>query len=317
MSISLDGVVAGPDQSLEHLLGCRGIELHRWHLDEPLHDVLSAGGRGRRSHRSDLGGRQSLLRMRSSPRRALSRLVAHLVRSATDDEIYFGPIAQVFARRWALRDHVATFHSLGVGELDSAYAAVRAANRLPSGSQRLPLHVRNNAGRARNARPHCGRVVARVRIGCRCGEGRGVRDPRDSLGAHYQPDGCACPVRERAEVTAHRRLGGATALTCARRDHRQSGREGVTDGHGVRLFGTVIGDRNRVEELLAELGASGRCGDRQRGICAWARTRSSEDLVGAVGRAVRVSGEVAVVVGRSRQQVRPVGGDGVVTDICR
>ena len=39
MSISLDGFVAGPDQSLEHPLGLRGRELHHWHLDEPLHDA--------------------------------------------------------------------------------------------------------------------------------------------------------------------------------------------------------------------------------------------------------------------------------------
>jgi dihydrofolate reductase len=39
MSISLDGFVAGPDRSLEHPLGRRGIELHHWHLDEPLHDA--------------------------------------------------------------------------------------------------------------------------------------------------------------------------------------------------------------------------------------------------------------------------------------
>ena len=39
MSISLDGFVAGPEQSLEHPLGRRGIELHHWHLDEPLHDA--------------------------------------------------------------------------------------------------------------------------------------------------------------------------------------------------------------------------------------------------------------------------------------
>jgi dihydrofolate reductase len=39
MSISLDGYVAGPDQSLEHPLGRRGIELHRWHLDEPLNEA--------------------------------------------------------------------------------------------------------------------------------------------------------------------------------------------------------------------------------------------------------------------------------------
>ena len=36
MSISLDGFVAGPDQSREHPLGKRGRELHGWHLgDEP------------------------------------------------------------------------------------------------------------------------------------------------------------------------------------------------------------------------------------------------------------------------------------------
>ena len=37
--MSLDGFVAGPDQSLEHPLGRRGIELHHWHLDEPLGDA--------------------------------------------------------------------------------------------------------------------------------------------------------------------------------------------------------------------------------------------------------------------------------------
>ena len=39
MSISLDGFVAGPDQSREHPLGVGGLELHRWHLDEPLHEA--------------------------------------------------------------------------------------------------------------------------------------------------------------------------------------------------------------------------------------------------------------------------------------
>lgn len=32
MSISLDGFVAGPDQSLDHPLGVRGGELHTWHM---------------------------------------------------------------------------------------------------------------------------------------------------------------------------------------------------------------------------------------------------------------------------------------------
>jgi len=39
MSISLDGFVAGPDQSRENPIGVRGLELHRWHLDEPLHEA--------------------------------------------------------------------------------------------------------------------------------------------------------------------------------------------------------------------------------------------------------------------------------------
>ena len=34
MSISLDGFVAGPDQSRENPLGKRGIELLRWHLGD-------------------------------------------------------------------------------------------------------------------------------------------------------------------------------------------------------------------------------------------------------------------------------------------
>jgi dihydrofolate reductase len=41
MSMSLDGFVAGPDQSVEQGLGRRGIEVHRWHLpsEEPQHEV--------------------------------------------------------------------------------------------------------------------------------------------------------------------------------------------------------------------------------------------------------------------------------------
>jgi len=35
MSISLDGFVAGPDQSREHPLGKRGHELHGWHIGDP------------------------------------------------------------------------------------------------------------------------------------------------------------------------------------------------------------------------------------------------------------------------------------------
>ena len=37
MSMSLDGFVAGPDQSLENPLGIGGLRLHRWHFD-PMHE---------------------------------------------------------------------------------------------------------------------------------------------------------------------------------------------------------------------------------------------------------------------------------------
>lgn len=35
MSMSLDGFVAGPDQSSENPLGRRGLEVHRWHIGDP------------------------------------------------------------------------------------------------------------------------------------------------------------------------------------------------------------------------------------------------------------------------------------------
>lgn len=37
--MSLDGFVAGPDQSRENPIGVRGLELHQWHLGEPLHQA--------------------------------------------------------------------------------------------------------------------------------------------------------------------------------------------------------------------------------------------------------------------------------------
>jgi dihydrofolate reductase len=38
MSISLDGFVAGPDQSAENPLGVGGMAVHRWHFD-PVHEI--------------------------------------------------------------------------------------------------------------------------------------------------------------------------------------------------------------------------------------------------------------------------------------
>ena len=42
MSISLDGFVAGRDQSEDNPLGVDGMKLHRWHLDDPKHPVDEA-----------------------------------------------------------------------------------------------------------------------------------------------------------------------------------------------------------------------------------------------------------------------------------
>ena len=41
MSVSLDGFVAGPDQTFEDPIGRRGLDLHQWHFnaDEPGHEV--------------------------------------------------------------------------------------------------------------------------------------------------------------------------------------------------------------------------------------------------------------------------------------
>jgi dihydrofolate reductase len=42
MSISLDGFVAGPDQSEDNPLGVDGIKLHHWHLNDPMHPIDEA-----------------------------------------------------------------------------------------------------------------------------------------------------------------------------------------------------------------------------------------------------------------------------------
>ena len=39
LAISLDGFVAGPDQSEENPIGVGGMELHRWHLGEPRYEA--------------------------------------------------------------------------------------------------------------------------------------------------------------------------------------------------------------------------------------------------------------------------------------
>jgi dihydrofolate reductase len=38
LSISLDGYIAGPSQDRDNPIGLGGLQLHRWHLAEPLHE---------------------------------------------------------------------------------------------------------------------------------------------------------------------------------------------------------------------------------------------------------------------------------------
>ena len=54
MSMSLDGFVAGPDQSREDPLGKRGLELHGWHLGDE------------RANESDATAERRLLRPRGA-----------------------------------------------------------------------------------------------------------------------------------------------------------------------------------------------------------------------------------------------------------
>jgi len=59
-SISLDGFLAGPDQSLDNPLGVGGLKLHQWHFDadEPGHEAdVAARDDLRRTHGAVVMGR--------------------------------------------------------------------------------------------------------------------------------------------------------------------------------------------------------------------------------------------------------------------
>jgi dihydrofolate reductase len=71
MSISLDGFVAGPDQSRDDPLGIGGLELHHWHLDEPLHE-------------GDAQARDALMRPRGAY--VMGRNMFGPIRGAWDEE---------------------------------------------------------------------------------------------------------------------------------------------------------------------------------------------------------------------------------------
>jgi dihydrofolate reductase len=55
LSVSLDGFVAGPDQSLDHPLGVGGLAVHEWHLDTD-----------EKRHDADIAARDDLLKRRGA-----------------------------------------------------------------------------------------------------------------------------------------------------------------------------------------------------------------------------------------------------------
>jgi dihydrofolate reductase len=122
MSVSLDGYVAGPDQSLENPLGIRGMEVHRWHLGEQLNEV-------------DRRARDMLLRPRGAY--VMGRNMFGPIRGAWeedwrgwwgDDPPYHAP---VFVLTHHDRDPIemdggTTFHFV-TGGFDAAYARATEA----------------------------------------------------------------------------------------------------------------------------------------------------------------------------------------------
>ena len=51
LSVSLDGFLAGPDQSRDHPLGVGGLALHEWHIDTD-----------EKGHAADLAARDDLMK---------------------------------------------------------------------------------------------------------------------------------------------------------------------------------------------------------------------------------------------------------------
>jgi dihydrofolate reductase len=121
MSISLDGFVAGPDQSRENPLGRRGGELHRWHLGDE------------RANDADQTAAGWLMRPRAAY--VMGRNMFGPVRGSWDDDWrgWWGPEPPYHAPVFVLTHHPhdpiemaggTTFHFVTDG-FDSAYARAR------------------------------------------------------------------------------------------------------------------------------------------------------------------------------------------------
>lgn len=123
MSISLDGFVAGPDQSRENPLGRRGLELHRWHLGDP--------------HANDADALATTWLMRPRGAYVMGRNMFGPIRGEWDGDWtgWWGPEppyhAPVFVLTHYARDSIemdggTTFHFVTEG-FDAAFAAAQDA----------------------------------------------------------------------------------------------------------------------------------------------------------------------------------------------
>jgi dihydrofolate reductase len=121
MSISLDGFVAGPDQSREHPLGKRGRELHGWHLGDG------------RANEADAAAERRLMRPRGAY--IMGRSMFGPIRGEWDEEWsgWWGPEPPYHAPVFVLTHHAhapiemeggTTFHFVTDG-FDAAYAQAR------------------------------------------------------------------------------------------------------------------------------------------------------------------------------------------------
>ena len=121
MSISLDGFVAGPDQSREDPLGKRGRELHGWHLGDE------------RANEADAAAERRLLRPRGAY--VMGRNMFGPIRGEWDEEWsgWWGPEPPYHAPVFVLTHHThapiemeggTTFHFVTDG-FDAAYAQAR------------------------------------------------------------------------------------------------------------------------------------------------------------------------------------------------
>ena len=151
MSISLDGFVAGPDQSREDPLGIRGRELHGWHIGDP------------RANEADKIANEWLMRPRGAY--VMGRNMFGPIRGDWDEEWtgWWGPEPPYHAPVFVLTHHRhdpiqmdggTTFHFVTEG-FDAAYsAACEAAGRERCGHRRRGLNRATGVERRRDRRAH-------------------------------------------------------------------------------------------------------------------------------------------------------------------